>query len=201
MNSKLNQKNEMTGNEKRKTYIGLTRLMTFLFIITVIMFNSCSSGKETYYINDLDYDETSLAILRGNYSLTCRQDSDASVAIYQPKSSYGWSFTNRFIILPNDDRKITAIRIEAITDLSHDIKDDKDALKDFEWVASLPDYPIDLKDWVRKNYNNDKASIMLDEHTKVILYAPNKDYRRLDIFSLNGDYTESPIKNDSLFMN
>ena len=42
---------------------------------------------------------------------------------------------------------------------------------------------------------------MLDEHTKVILYAPNKDYRRLDIFSLNGDYTESPIKNDSLFMN
>ena len=175
MNSKLNQKNEMTGNEKRKTYIGLTRLMTFLFIITVIMFNSCSSGKETYYINDLDYDETSLPILRGNYSLTWRQDSDASVAIYQPKSSYGWSFTNRFIILPNDDRKITAIRIEAITDLSHDIKDDKDALKDFEWVASLPDYPIDLKDWVRKNYNNDKASIMLDEHTKVILYAPNKD--------------------------
>jgi len=172
----------------------------FLSIILVLMMFFITSCDNDYdkknYITGVDFEETIYKLKKEGYRID-NLKSDNILKSCQPNNSYGNTFTDRIQLYSDEFGKTSAIRIESTTD-GNNISTNEDAQQHYFWIGSLLSYPKNIKKWITDNFNKDKSSIMLDKYTKMIIYAPNKYTRRMDVFKINDTNKESPIKDDEL---
>lgn len=200
MEKRKNKKwSEMTLKEKKRAKINL---FLFSFIILIFIFIgviTCSGpSQEETYITGPDPDDITSKLESESYRTQILSAYNTYWSSFQPKISYGDSFTDRIQIYSNKIDKISAIRVESMT-LDKNFSLDNHAKQHFYWIGSLLHYPINITRWIKSNINRGNDSIMLDKYTILRISSPDKTCRRMDIFKVNDNNTTSPIPDDQLF--